>query len=276
MIEAVDPVHWRHLGDVDLPAARAEYRRTRKQGTGLGLTFAKHIAAKTGNKIDLLPVAHGGTSMQQWSPALKHLGSESLYGAMLRRTKLALETSPESVLRGVLWYQGESDCNPADALLYTERMKALISSWRADLDAPELPFYIVQLGVMAHPDNRTLMKNPSEWSAQQMAWTSIRDQQRLLPSVVPNTAVVPAIDLSIDDGIHIGTEALKVLGKRMADVALAKVYGVEAPSTIDILSVSVFDKTSLRVKLSGVNGGLRISRSAWANSWVWNGGQRRL
>ena len=42
--------------------------------------------------------------MEQWNPAKKEQGGNSLYGSMLRQVKLA-----GGKVRGVLWYQGESD-----------------------------------------------------------------------------------------------------------------------------------------------------------------------
>ncbi|MCL4218335.1 MAG: hypothetical protein KJ052_15210, partial [Candidatus Hydrogenedentes bacterium] len=38
------------------------------KGAGLGLPFAKAVAEATGRPIGLVPCAHGGTSMTQWSP----------------------------------------------------------------------------------------------------------------------------------------------------------------------------------------------------------------
>jgi sialate O-acetylesterase len=62
--------------------------------------------------------------------------------------------------------------------------------------------------------------------------------------------MVAAIDLELDDLIHIGTQGLKRLGRRLAAVALG------AP-TLDLSRVSWADPTRLRVEFSGVRGGLR-------------------
>jgi len=250
LMESPDPVHAELWGvsQADLPSVRQEVRRTRLTGAGLGLPFAKAVAEATGTGIDLVPCAHGGTSMDQWSPEKKGLGGGSLYGAMLRRTRRALETGGDARLKGILWYQGESDANPEGAAVYFERMKRLIAATRADLDAPNLPFYLVQLGVFATTD-------AVGWAGS-MAWSQIRELQRQLPDEVPNTAVAPAIDLELDDFIHIGTQGLKRLGRRLANIALSNVYGQSAPQAISLAEVTKEGPT-IRVSFKGVSGRLK-------------------
>ncbi len=254
---AEEPLHWLQQGldrfhwwSKDPEAHQQDIENeivNRTKGAGLGLPFAKAVRLATGLDIDLLPAAHGGTSMDQWSPDHKHLGTDSLYAAMIRRTKLAMETKPQSKLTGVLWYQGESDGNPAVVDLYHDRMRALIAAVRADLDAPDLPFYLTQLGPFA-----SLHPQPEE---NVQTWNKIREVQRTLPNEIKHVVVVPAIDLDLDDGIHIGTLGLKRLGKRFANVALRNVYGQQAPTPISLASVKLVDRT-ITVKFSGVNGTL--------------------
>lgn len=255
LLESPDPVHaeiWA-IPESELARARQETRQNRINGAGLGLPFAKAVAAATGNAVDLVPCAHGGTSMEQWDPGKKHLGGRSLYGAMLRRTRQALETGGDVKLRGVLWYQGESDANPDTVPLYEERMERLIAATREDLDAPELPFYLVQLGPFATVDS-------VGWEGG-LSWSRIREIQRQLPNRVANTAVAPAIDLELDDLIHIGTQGLKRLGRRLANIALNKVYGRTAPAGISLSGIEV-DNRQIRVRFEGVAGGLVASDPA--------------
>lgn len=246
LLEANDTVHWCGHTRETIEAERANVRKTRTKGAGLGLTFAKTISDATGNEIDLVPCAHGGTSMEQWSPHHKNLGGASLFGAMLRRVRLARETQPTAQLKGVLWYQGESDANVDAAALYFDRMIELITAFREDLHAPGLPFYLVQLGPFAATD--------SDADPNRASWSLIREIQRTLPSELENVATVPAIDLTLDDPIHIGTDGLKRLGRRLANVALGNVYGRKAPTPIKFDSLTR-EGNVVRVKFGGVNGG---------------------
>lgn len=210
---AEEPLHW--LGESPrpvhhiisgqpVPAAIPPRDPARAKGAGLGLTFAKAMVDRTGVPVGLIPAAHGGTSMQQWDPARKGQGGHSLYGATLERVKAI-----GGRVAGILWYQGESDANPADAALYQARMTALVQSFRADLNSPDLPFLFVQLGPFITDPDPTLVAG----------WNQVREFQRLLLGTLPNVGMVSAIDCGLDDGIHIDTAGLKTLGRRLAAVA---------------------------------------------------------
>jgi sialate O-acetylesterase len=253
LIEAVDDVHHPGIVGEELEAARRQYRIERNTGSGLGLTFAKTVSENAGIDIDLLPTAHGGTSMSQWSPDLKHLGGGSFYGTLLRRTQLALETGGDTQLRGILWYQGESDADAENSPLYLQRMIRLIEALRKDLSAPNLPFYLVQLGCWA--------ADVPGGDPASIGWNTVREAQRILPSLVPNTAAVPAIDLDLDDGIHIATNGLKRLGRRLANIALNELYAVPSPTGPQLKSVTLEENT-IRVSYSGVSGGLKTPDAA--------------
>lgn len=250
LLESPDPVHaeiWA-IPESEVVRARQEIRQNRATGAGLGLPFAKAVVQATGRAIDLVPCAHGGTSMEQWDPGKKHLGGRSLYGAMLRRARRALETAGDAQLKGVLWYQGESDAGPELAPLYFERMQRLIASIRQDFESPDLPFFLVQLGMFSTVDS-------AGWEGA-LSWSQVREMQRRLAEDVPHTAVAPAIDLDLDDPIHIGTQGLKRLGRRLANIALNKVYGKATSAGITLAGVAS-DTKQIRVRFGGVSGGLK-------------------
>jgi len=116
---AVDSVHVELSGGTRPQPARFT-------GVGPGVAFGQDMFEATGVPQGLIACAHGGTSMEQWDPALKRLGSRSLYGAMLRRFQ-----KNGSRVAGVVWYQGESDANAEAAPHYTRRMKRLVRAMRA-------------------------------------------------------------------------------------------------------------------------------------------------
>ena len=239
--ESPRPVHRKLNGQPPAPEAPEPRAAGRENGAGLGLTFAKLVQARTGVAIGLIPCAHGGTSMDQWNPERARTeGDESLYGATLSRIR-----ANGGKIAGVLWYQGESDANPADAPLYTDRMIHLIQAFRTDLGQPELPFYFVQLGPYV------TVGAPGEASR----WSAIREAQRLLPQSVPNTAMASAIDLDLDDNIHISTAGLKRLGKRLANIASG--YPSPELGSIETAQAAIGNYVTLRVSFQNVRGGLR-------------------
>ncbi|GIV19716.1 MAG: hypothetical protein KatS3mg023_1467 [Armatimonadota bacterium] len=250
---AREPLHWLccSLDPVHNPnpvtpgdEQHAEWHRTRNKGAGLGLPFAKAMVEATGVPVGLVPCAHGGTSMSQWSPDLAHLDGGSLYGSMLRRVQAV-----GGQVKGVLWYQGESDANPNDAPLFAERFTRLVERVRADWHNPRLPFYYVQIG-------RFVVAMPLEG---ELAWNQVQDTQRRLAEEIPNTAVVAAVDLELDDLIHVGTQGLKRLGKRLANIALRELFGrsdiQKGPRLVEAF-VDNPEGTRVRVRFTEVNGRL--------------------
>ena len=158
--------------------------------------------------IGLVACAHGGTSMEQWNPAKKGEGGNSLYGSMLRQIKLA-----GGKVKGVLWYQGESDANPEASKKYPQVFADFIASVRADLGQPDLPFYFVQIG-------RFVVRERSRRPG-----TPCRKPSAGCPERVPNTAV----DLGDRPGAgrpdprrHPGPEAR---GQRLARIAQRELFG---------------------------------------------------
>lgn len=184
-----------------------QFMKDRKQGAGLGLPFAVQMLTRTGVPIGLIPCAKGGSSMEQWDPALKAKGGESLYGAMVRRVEAA-----GGRVRGVLWYQGEADTIGDQAAQYASRMERLVAALRADLKDPKLPFYYAQLGrFVTTADNRT-------------NWNAIQEAQRVLESKLAPGGMIATIDTALDDAIHVSTPDLKRLGRRFATLVTKDLF----------------------------------------------------
>jgi hypothetical protein len=161
-----------------------------------------------------MPCAHGGTSLDQWSYTLKDQGGHSLYGAMLVRAERC-----GAPIRGLLWYQGESDAFGEHADTYGERLAEWIAAARADLGQPDLPVIVVQLGCLV----------ATGWGTEK-DWDLVREALADLPDQVPHTAVVAAVDLGLEDLIHIHSRGLVRLGRRMARQALRLTDRTDLPA----------------------------------------------
>ena len=242
--QAEEPLHWLvdspdpvHSGDPKTRAERsAKEHKTRTKGAGLGLPFAAAMVEQTHVPIGLVICAHGGTSMEQWNPSKKGEGGNSLYGSMLRQVQLA-----GGKVKGVLWYQGESDAFGDEAWKVYPRVFAdFIAAVRSDFNQPDLPFYYVQIG-------RFVTGNDPK------GWNAVQDAQRRLPERVPNTAVVSVIDLELDDAIHVGTQGLKRTGQRLARIAQRELFGQLGATTPTLDRVSRGPNNTLIVKFKGVN-----------------------
>ena len=112
-------------------------------------------------------------------------------------------------LKGVLWYQGESDDHkPA---FYYKLFRSLIDNWRTDWKDEDLPFVFVQLPIHryeADPDFHH--------------WCIVREGQAKVSASVRNAWMTSAFDLGQYNDIH--PVAKKELAERMEKNALANVY----------------------------------------------------
>ena len=88
-------------------------------------------------------------------------------------------------MKGVIWYQGES--NRKEAKLYEKLFPALIKNWRDDWREGDFPFYFVQIA-------------PYNYD-QPLVGALIRDAQRKSLSV-PNTGMAVTMDIGDPNDIH--------------------------------------------------------------------------
>lgn len=110
-------------------------------------------------------------------------------------------------MRGVAWYQGESNAESAELVALHERLlPALVRDWRAAWSQPEMPFGIVQLPGMNRPH-----------------WPAFRESQRRIHEQIPNTGLIVTIDLGRADDVHPPDK--RPVGERLAVWAAAATRG---------------------------------------------------
>jgi sialate O-acetylesterase len=115
-------------------------------------------------------------------------------------------------LRGVAWYQGESNAGLGDALSYQGQLQMLFTDWRQQFDNP-LPFFVVQLA-----NHKELVITPVN-----SGWARLREAQRRAVAEDRNAGLAVTIDIGNRDDIH-PTNKLDV-GKRLARAARHVVFG---------------------------------------------------
>jgi sialate O-acetylesterase len=111
-------------------------------------------------------------------------------------------------IKGVIWYQGESNSRLAFAPLYAKLFPALIGDWRAQWHQGDFPFLFVQIS--------NFTSNATE------AWAVIREAQRRSLSVA-NTAMVVTIDIGDPANVHPADK--QSVGARLALAARSLAYG---------------------------------------------------
>lgn len=113
---------------------------------------------------------------------------------------------------GVIWYQGESDAEIQDMSQNRKLLRDLVVSWRKAFSSPGLPFLQVQLPRI------------NDSTALRRYWPEFRAVQAQTADEMPGVYCVTTLDLgSTDSNVHPPRKA--EVGRRLADVAAAEVYG---------------------------------------------------
>lgn len=155
----------------------------------------------------------------RWEDIIKEIGENKYPGPMgisnpvrpcgLHKTMVS-RVAPYTI-KGVIWYQGESDDNHADS--YCSLMSAVIKCWRKDWKNDNLPFVMVQLPMFMYAN--------SEDSKQ---WAYIREAQMQVYNTVKNTGLAVALDCGEFNNIHPINK--KPVGHRLYLQAMSEVYGI--------------------------------------------------
>ena len=140
-------------------------------------------------------------------------------------------------LRGILWYQGESNAGNPDP--YHKLLTELVTSWRA-LWHEELPFAWVQLPGFTAPGE---------------AWPRMREAM-LKATVLPRTGMAVTIDIGDPKNIHPTNK--QEVGRRLSLWALGTIYGKNVSATGGPLPVgSSIQGSRMTVAFSQAGGGLK-------------------
>ncbi|WP_295930098.1 sialate O-acetylesterase [uncultured Xanthomonas sp.] len=116
-------------------------------------------------------------------------------------------------LRGMLWYQGES--NTGDGAAYATRLRGLRDDWRRQFGA-KMPLLVVQLAGYGLPPQAPV----------ESGWAQVREAQRRVAAEDACSGLAVAIDIGGAYDIHPPNK--QELGRRLARAARHVVYGEHA------------------------------------------------
>ena len=154
-------------------------------------------------------------------------------------------------VRGVIWYQGES--NAGRARQYRTIFPLMIEDWRTRWGA-QLPFLFVQnTNYGEHKDAPTSDK-----------WAALREAQSMAHRRVPRTAMVVSIDCGQAEHIH--GRFKKPIGRRLALAARGLVYGEDIVYSGPIYKGMTKKDGRIRLAFDHAHGGLMAGREGEADA----------
>lgn len=166
-------------------------------GISLATSFAVAWWQEHQEEVGLIPCAEGGSTMDEWAI------DGVLYRHAVSEAKFAMETSE---LTGILWHQGESDSYGGKHADYYQKLLAMFTQLRKDLDAPTLPIVIGGLGDYLGQTGFGLSCTEHE---------KINEELKRFAMTEENCYFVTAEGLTANpDGIHIDAVSQRKFGLR--------------------------------------------------------------
>ena len=145
-------------------------------------------------------------------------------------------------IRGVIWYQGES--NASRAYQYRSLFPMMIADWRTHWGYPDMPFLFVQLANFMKP-----REEPRE-----SAWAELREAQTMALSL-PGIGMAVTIDIGEADDIHPVNK--QDVGKRLGLAALHVAYGRDIVFSGPVFRDMVLAGNQAILSFDHVGGGLK-------------------
>lgn len=160
-------------------------------------------------------------------------------------------------IKGVLWYQGESDSGHAS--LYDQMMEKVIRSWRG-LWKDDFPFLYVQLA----PFGKWL-------DCTNEGFAEIRQKQDKVSKTVKDAYMISIMDLGMYEDIH--PKRKREVGERLALLARGKVYKEDILCSSPEPESILVDKNKVCIKFSNVGMRLYDQGNILANISIVHDGQ---
>jgi sialate O-acetylesterase len=165
-------------------------------------------------------------------------------------------------MRGVIWYQGES--NAGRAYQYRDLFPLMIKSWRDEWGQGDFSFYWVQLADFL----------PETAEPKESAWAELREAQTMTLSRLPATGEAVIIDLGEAQDIHPRNK--QDVGSRLARWALAHDYGKKIAAQSPTYKAMERHGNRVLVRFDHVNGGLHAADVAEVRGFAIAGSDRKF
>jgi len=162
-------------------------------------------------------------SKHPWHPNPGSWGPTELFNGMVA-------PAIDFTIKGIIWYQGETDSSAGRAPLYERTFPAMITDWRTRWGEGNFPFLFVQLS--------SFTSTPAE------TWGVVREAQRRTLKLA-NTGMAVALDVGQADNVHPPDK--QTVGARLALAARAVAYGEAVEFSGPLFLEAAAEGSNLRV-----------------------------
>jgi sialate O-acetylesterase len=230
------PPHLLHAGE-NLIAVNVH--NTYKDGGLVGPSSTRALRFADGSSVPLdgawqyrkVPTSYGSPPRAPWQAAA---GICTLYNGMIM-------PMGHFGIRGMLWYQGES--NTFEAERYRDLLRVLRSDWRARFGR-DLPLLIVQLAAYGAAPTK-----PDESD-----WAQLREVQRAVAAEDAHSGLAVTIDIGDRYDVHPSNK--QELGRRLARAARHFIYAEPLPPSGPVPLSTKRDGDAVVVAFGDVSNGL--------------------
>jgi sialate O-acetylesterase len=230
--------------------------------SAVGYFFSRYIHRQRHVAVGFIHTSWGGTPAQSWTtkptidsnPLLKNVNEDWAKAVAAAAAKtpppapspnqpaglwnaMVAPITPYAI-RGVLWYQGESNADAAHAFGYRHLFRAMIEDWRREWAQGDFPFLFVQLANF-------------ETTAD---WPVLRESQTDALSL-RNTGMAVIDDIGESKDIH--PKNKQDVGKRLALAAQAIAYGEKVEYSGPMFRQVTRDAAGLRVWFDHTGSGMQ-------------------
>ena len=194
---------WSEMADTtaDVPAMLAQEKREDDAAKQAGSALPKH----------------------SWHPNPASWAPAYLYNGMVAPLT-------EFPIKGVIWYQGETDSALSRAPMYLRTFSTMIADWRGKWREGDFPFFFAQIS--------------SFTSTEFEKWGIVRDAQRRTLSLA-HTGMAVTLDVGQADNVHPPDK--QTVGHRLALAARDIAYGEHIEDSGPLFRQAVAEDASMRV-----------------------------
>ena len=212
------------------PDTAPEFKRT-------AFFFARRLQQDAMVPIGLIVTAVGGSNIDSWL-------NQEPYPTGANYTKFVAPLVGSGI-RGVIWYQGESNEN--DRRLYQGKLESLITGWRKVWNQGDFPVHFVQLpGIGA-----STLDNPAGGDGRAEIRQAYFEALKL-----KNTGMAVTIDVGAK-GEHPPNKY--DTGERLARSVLQEVYGFKDLTSCPIYTKHAIEGKTIRISFDNAQNGLMVA-----------------